>query len=1302
MIKSTRAVSLLSLCFFSFTCGFAQSPQKQAQAILEATGVRGGLVVHLGCGDGKLTIALRANQSYMVHGLDADAAHVQAARKNIQATGLYGTVSADRVNGRLPYTDNMVNLIVAEKAGSISNQEMLRVLVPGGVVYTKKGNNWLKTTKPVPSTIDEWTHFLHDASSNAVAHDDVVGPPRHLQWIGSPRWSRHHDRMASMSALVSTGGRIFYIQDEGSRVSIQLPPKWSLIARDAFNGTVLWKRPIAKWFSHLWPLKSGPTQLARRLVAVKDKVFVTLSLGDPVTVLDAATGETIHSYKESKGTEEIIVSDGVAFLLVNKGQWALADYNPKLNVGDQGRVGKEYRWNEKPRELMAFDTDTGKRLWVKESKVAPLTISADAERLFYYDGEKVFALNRKTGEEVWTSGPAKRRQFIPFNFGPRIVIYKDTVLFAGGDRTMKAFNAADGKELWTAPHARGGYSSPEDLLVAGGIVWSAPTTSSRDSGVYTGRDPRTGEVKAEFPPNVSTYWFHHRCHMGKATDKYLLPSRTGIEFVDYRKKDWNINHWVRGGCLYGILPCNGLIYAPPHNCACYPEAKLYGFNALAPTASRQIKVSAPDGNRLEKGAAFGQVTAGSGTNGDWPTLRRDASRSGSTEVAIPTDLKESWQADIGGRLSSIVSADGKVFVSQIDQHTVHALDAKTGNKVWAFTAGGRVDSPPTIYRGTAVFGSADGSIYCVRASDGELVWRFRAAPADLRVMAFEQLESVWPVSGSVLIQKDVLYAIAGRSLYLDGGLRFIKLNPTSGELISEKVIDHVDPETGKNLQARLKTLQMPVGLPDVLSSDGKFVYMRSQRFDLEGKRITLGPFSGNALEQGRVQAGEGAHIFSSTGYLDDSYFHRSYWVYGKTIAGGHNGYYQAAKWAPAGRLLVADDSKVYGFGRKPQYLRWTTIIEHQLFAADKKVAEGSLKEEEALKLVPAPKARRRGKAAGGASMVHFGNTKKNDPTKTPLAAEAWLKATTPTGVIVARGGPAQGYALHLEKGRPVFSIRSANEVYSVTAKQKTTGRWVHLAGVLSADKELELFIDGKSAGKAKGAFITSQPIQTLQIGGDDAGEVGKYRSPNLFTGMIEEARVYFGEVSPEEIAKHAATTKDTAAAKARLILHCNFAEGKAKNLAEEKEEGDVKDATAAEGQRGAALAFKPKPSMRANRSGGSTIQRDWTQDIPLLVQAMLLSGKTLFIAGPPDIINEEETFSKLVNKDEKIHEALSRQDAALNGKDGAHLWAVSTADGSKLAEYKLDALPVWDGMAAVEGQLFISTRKGNVVCYGAK
>lgn len=49
------------------------------------------------------------------------------------------------------------------------------------------------------------------------------------------------------------------------------------------------------------------------------------------------------------------------------------------------------------------------------------------------------------------------------------------------------------------------------------------------------------------------------------------------------------------------MPCNGLTYAPPHNCICYPEAKLFGFNALAPLApTRPIPTVVAEEGRLEK------------------------------------------------------------------------------------------------------------------------------------------------------------------------------------------------------------------------------------------------------------------------------------------------------------------------------------------------------------------------------------------------------------------------------------------------------------------------------------------------------------------------------------------------------------------------------------------------------------------------------------------------------------------------------------------------------------------------------
>ena len=37
---------------------------------------------------------------------------------------------------------------------------------------------------------------------------------------------------------------------------------------------------------------------------------------------------------------------------------------------------------------------------------------------------------------------------------------------------------------------------------------------------------------------------------------------------------------------------------------------------------------------------------------------------------------------------------------------------------------------------------------CLRAADGALCWRFRVAPEDRRMVAYDQLESAWPASAS--------------------------------------------------------------------------------------------------------------------------------------------------------------------------------------------------------------------------------------------------------------------------------------------------------------------------------------------------------------------------------------------------------------------------------------------------------------------------------------------------------------------------------------------------------------------------
>ena len=95
---------------------------------------------------------------------------------------------------------------------------------------------------------------------------------------------------------------------------------------------------------------------------------------------------------------------------------------------------------------------------------------------------------------------------------------------------------------------------------------------------------------------------------------------------------------------------------------------------------------------------------------------------------------------------------------------------------------------------------------------------------------------------------------------------------------------------------------------------------------------------------------------------------------------------------------------------------------------------------------------------------------------------------------------------------------------------------------------------------------------------------------------------------------------------------------------------------------------------------------------------MALAGDNLIIAGPPDVVDEEEIFAKPF--DGKVVGKAKDQVAALEGKKGALLQVISTGDGRKLNEIKLSSNPVFNGMAVARGKLYVSTTDGKVICLG--
>jgi len=115
---------------------------------------------------------------------------------------------------------------------------------------------------------------------------------------------------------------------------------------------------------------------------------------------------------------------------------------------------------------------------------------------------------------------------------------------------------------------------------------------------------------------------------------------------------------------------------------------------------------------------------------------------------------------------------------------------------------------------------------------------------------------------------------------------------------------------------------------------------------------------------------------------------------------------------------------------------------------------------------------------------------------------------------------------------------------------------------------------------------------------------------------------------------------------------------------------------------------------------GGPWQPAWAKDLPFLVRAMVLADKTLFIAGTPSFITETDALARL--ETDEIKGKLKEHDASLRGERGGVLWAVSAEDGSRLAEYTLDAAPVFDGMIAANGKLYISASNGEVLFFEGK
>ena len=439
----------------------------------------------------------------------------------------------------------------------------------------RRDGSWTKTVKPWPDDIDDWTHFQHGPDNNAVAEDEVVGPPRRMQWLAGPTWTRHHHSdkgtAPTIRAVVSSRGRLYYTIDETASSNMKVPSTWFLAARDAFSGVLLWKVPIRRA-----GYQRRLEQVWRGLIADGDAVYAQLGADEPLSELNGATGALNRTYPGTESVSEVIKHQGTLFV-----------------VDAANSV------------LLAFDAASGKLLWRwepgEEGPMVPLTLAAAEGKVFVRTDVSLRCLAAADGKPLWHFTPEGAGKRMRLKWPRERLLVKDGVVlcsYGGGDPNvlnrdsyeflgshprvhdygakLAALSAADGRLLWTTDYLPGLESMPGEIYVSQGRVWLGPDFASP-------RDLRSGEV-LDNRPLIDRLWtagHHYRCYPGKATSRYILTAKRGIELFDTAGDDHSRNNWVRGTCRVGVTPANGLLYAPPHSCGCYMEAMLFGFWALA-------------------------------------------------------------------------------------------------------------------------------------------------------------------------------------------------------------------------------------------------------------------------------------------------------------------------------------------------------------------------------------------------------------------------------------------------------------------------------------------------------------------------------------------------------------------------------------------------------------------------------------------------------------------------------------------------------------------------------------------------
>jgi outer membrane protein assembly factor BamB len=783
-----------------------------AEELLQNTGLVGGLCSfpRLGPGDEQLALELAKRPTFVVHVLSPSASRVAEIRAAAEAAGLLGRslYVEQGAAAVLPFADRLVDLLVitdlrdadltpeartawlrvlaprrgtalvgrATAAGNGLSQEVLKTWtkdLPLAKVLADASGAWALLRNELPAGSEPWTHRLHDADNTQVSGDSTLKPPFLTQWWGMPRQEGFWG-----TTVVASQGRMFSL-----RSSRHPSSQVFLTARSLTSGVVLWQRllqpaPESKRIPH-----GGYVPGRSSMIVVEDSLF--LIDRDGVLRLNAETGAElarIAGPKPDGQVKWIACSGGLLATLSGEADAVIPISYQTIADNPTGR------------DLAVYDLKSNRLLW-KDTLAGDVDERAilvrDDHVYCLADGVGVVCRELRTGKTVWTNADAElQAEFrTPASKVVREFLVSQATLLAPSEvlllkakwaKNTAALARADGRLLWKKPTAGGSYRALTALAVNGQWVGGGPTL-----------DLLTGT------PSAGPRFISSGCGPTTAVPGYLITCFGAVSDMQSGKM---VRHEdIKSPCDVGSLVAEGMMITVPSECGCNYEVK--GYRVLTSAGSIQPH-TAPDWKQRLTVFETAEPAALAVTAADWPTYRRDAQRSAASAATVGEQPKVLWQwtpkgavsykealAAVGPRLNADflatapVAAAGNVYFASHDG-TLRCVRAADGQEVWKFATGSMLFAPPTISGGRVLAGGGDGRIYCLDATTGRCLWSLLAAPVDRRVFWFGHLVSTWPVVPGVVVQDGVAYAVAGYQK--ENGVHAYAIDPKTGNVLWEK------------------------------------------------------------------------------------------------------------------------------------------------------------------------------------------------------------------------------------------------------------------------------------------------------------------------------------------------------------------------------------------------------------------------------------------------------------------------------------------------------------------------------------